>query len=90
MEGDKGGWSHGKWHTGRHCKLRTRKSLPIIGSLSLFQKLRREHDEILEILAKSHPKRDLCGKYKAGKDAIEFQNDAKSVANRNRIHELEV
>eukprot|EP00965_Chrysotila_dentata_P190292 6173783-Pleurochrysis_carterae.AAC.1 len=84
MEGDKGGASFGHWHTGRrscklrwedYCKMRARKSLPVVGSFSLFYKIWREHTEISEYSAKSHPKCDTCGKYKARKDAIEHRTD---------------
>eukprot|EP00965_Chrysotila_dentata_P234927 6200443-Pleurochrysis_carterae.AAC.1 len=70
MEGDKGGATSGHWHTGKrccklrwedYCKTRARKSLPVVGSFSLFYILWKEHSEITEYSAKAHPKCDLCG-----------------------------
>ena len=44
-----------------YVKLRQDKSLPVIGSASLFEKIWREHDEIKEYGAKGHPKCEICG-----------------------------
>eukprot|EP00965_Chrysotila_dentata_P160991 5315774-Pleurochrysis_carterae.AAC.1 len=70
MEGDKGGGAHGHWYTGSRTSkqrwedykaFRRARSLPVLGSESLFKVLWREHGEIREYTAKSHPKCDQCG-----------------------------
>eukprot|EP00965_Chrysotila_dentata_P032860 1095507-Pleurochrysis_carterae.AAC.1 len=58
-----------------YVRSRRAKALPVIGSLSLFKKLWREHNEITEFSAKSHYKCDECGKFKALKDRIAHQMD---------------
>lgn len=70
LEGPKGGqapkdkWTISKmtvpkrWEQYRESRMR--KGLPVIGSLSLFAKLWREHSEIVEISAKGHAK---CDRY---------------------------
>eukprot|EP00965_Chrysotila_dentata_P174738 5768657-Pleurochrysis_carterae.AAC.1 len=63
MEGDKGGGAFGHWHTARkfvnlrwkdYEAMRRAKSLPIIGSLSLFTKIWKQHQEISQFSAKAH------------------------------------
>lgn len=68
LEGPKGGsaptdkWTVGKmtlpkrWE--QYTTHRMKKGLSVIGSLSLFTKLWKEHSEIVEISAKGHPKCD--------------------------------
>lgn len=69
LEGPKGGsnpkdtWTIGKmtipkrWE--QYTESRIKKGLPVIGSLSLFKKMWREHDEIVELSAKGHAKCDV-------------------------------
>lgn len=71
LEGPKGGsLVHDKWYVAKqsmkqrwevYTKGRQRKKLPVIGSLALFTKLWKEHNEIVEVVSKGHPKCDRCG-----------------------------
>ena len=88
MEGAKGRDAPYNWSTGKRTvpkrwadyrKFRIRKKLPVIGSLSLFAKLWKKHDEIHEFGAKGHPKCDECGKIEARRDALEERRDEAAV-----------
>lgn len=68
LEGPKGGsdpkdkWTIGKmtipkrWQ--QYKKSRIRKGLKVVGSMSLFKKVWRDHSEIVEVSAKGHAKCD--------------------------------
>ncbi|KAL1521156.1 hypothetical protein AB1Y20_022709 [Prymnesium parvum] len=101
MEGDKGGSSEGKWYTGKRSvalrwadykKSRQKKSLPIIGSESLFTKLWKEHEEIVQYGAVGHAKCKDCGKHDAELDGLGDRTDSvaqerrKALAEWNAMH----
>eukprot|EP00965_Chrysotila_dentata_P065208 2161393-Pleurochrysis_carterae.AAC.1 len=71
MEGDTGGGSSGRWHTADrsvtvrysdYCTLQRARGLPVSGSLSLFTRIWRRHEEIAQQKAKLHSICDYCGK----------------------------
>ena len=85
LEGPKGGsrakdkWSLPKktapqrWED--YKRKRKLRSLPIIGSPSLFEKIWREHDEITEYGAKGHAKCDHCGELQVDRLKYEGRSD---------------
>jgi hypothetical protein len=85
MEGPKGGsapkdkWSLPKktgpqrWEDYR--RRRQMLSLPVIGSQSLFEKIWRAHDEIIEYGAKGHAKCDRCGELQVEEHKFEGRPD---------------
>ena len=89
MEGPKGGSAvTDMWRTSkvtvpdrwtRHKADRVRNALPVIGSLALFTKIWKAHDEIIEIGAKGHPKCDDCGKNAADRQRAVDNNDKEGV-----------
>eukprot|EP00965_Chrysotila_dentata_P204203 6182191-Pleurochrysis_carterae.AAC.1 len=98
MEGDKGGASFDHYYTGsRSGNLRFKdyksfcmsRSLPVLGSESLFKRIWREHTEIREYSAKSHPKCDECGLIESALDRLGFANDAEAVAERKTLNEAQ-
>lgn len=70
-------------------KFRLQRGLPVLGSRSLFEKVWREHDEIMEHGAKGHPKCPICGKYQKDRDALDDRTDAAAVAKRAQLAEAD-
>ena len=94
MEGSKGKAAVNQWFTGRRTmpqrwedyrKHRLDKKLPIIGSVHLFTKLWKAHDEIMELKATGHEVCDDCGKNQAERDRYEGRTDNHAIAERKRI-----
>eukprot|EP00965_Chrysotila_dentata_P101600 3354534-Pleurochrysis_carterae.AAC.1 len=94
MEGSKGGSEFGKFWTGKrsltarwedYARARREQSLPVVGSLSLFKKIWKDHSEIRQFSAKSHPKCDECGKLGALLERLGEANDAATIKSRTRL-----
>ena len=78
MEGPKGGSDpKDKWRLPKkplpkrwedYKNKRASAKLPVIGSQSLFEKLWREHNEIVEFGPKGHPTCDTCGQYESDRE----------------------
>eukprot|EP00965_Chrysotila_dentata_P226100 6195197-Pleurochrysis_carterae.AAC.1 len=88
MEGSKGRESD-KWHTSympvkkRYEQYRAsliRAKLPVIGSLSTFEKVWRRHTEIKQLSAKNHAKCDLCGQLEVELAKVNRYHDDESLA----------
>eukprot|EP00966_Prymnesium_polylepis_P289168 6679291-Prymnesium_polylepis.1 len=75
----------GRWE--EYEKKRKQLGLPVIGSESLFKKIWREHDEIVEYGAKGHPKCDTCGQNIADRAKYEERSDAVSRQKLKKIAE---
>ena len=96
MEGSKGKATAGRFFTGKrplpqrwddYVKSRKTRGLPVIGTLRLFQKIWKEHDEIVDVKATGHEICDDCGRIKAARDQYEGRTDAVAVAERKRLDE---
>lgn len=59
-----------------HTRSRQQKSLPIIGSESLFTKLWKEHEEIVTYRTTGHAKCKDCAKHDAELDSLGNRTDA--------------
>lgn len=68
-------------------KMRMQMGQPVVGSQGLFEKIWREHDEIVEYGALGHPTCPICGKYQVNRDALGERTDAAAVAKRAQLDE---
>lgn len=68
-------------------KIRLQQGQPVIGTQSLFEKIWREHDEIIEFGALGHPTCPICGKYQVDRDALGERTDAAAIARRLALDE---
>lgn len=66
-------------------KFRLQRGLKVVGSKGLFEKIWREHDEIVQYGSIGHPKCPTCGKLEAQRDSIGERTDRAAAALRAEL-----
>ena len=100
LEGPKGGSEvNDKWHIAymsvpkrwqEYKKMRTKASLPVIGSEPLSKKIWAKHDEIHQFTATGHSCCDICGRLLARRAQWQGRTDAVGTAENAKLDAEEV